>query len=63
MKVSSKGSAFLALGFFSGMTMIQGCLATRDWVKEQMDPLSNRVSTNEQKFESQIGRASCRERV
>lgn len=52
MKVSSKGmvSAFLAVGFFSGTMMIQGCIATRDWVKEQMDPLSGRVTQSENRL-------------
>jgi outer membrane protein OmpA-like peptidoglycan-associated protein len=42
---------------------MQGCIATRDWVKEQMDPLSSRVATNEQKLtqaENQIGTLSNR---
>jgi outer membrane protein OmpA-like peptidoglycan-associated protein len=37
---------------------MQGCLATRDWVKEQVDPVSGRVSQSEQrldKAEGQIG--------
>ena len=37
---------------------IQGCLATQDWVKEQMDPVTGRVSQSEQRLnqaESQIG--------
>jgi peptidoglycan-associated lipoprotein len=36
----------------------QGCIATRDWVREQMDPLSGRVSQSETRLnqaESQIG--------
>src|SRR4029077_454715 len=34
------------------------CIATRDWVKEQMDPLSTRVSKDEERLsqtENQIG--------
>ena len=47
---------------FSVMAVIllltQGCIATRDWVREQMDPLSGRVSQSETRLnqaESQIG--------
>ena len=29
---------------------LSGCLATRDWVREQMDPLSGRVSENENRI-------------
>jgi outer membrane protein OmpA-like peptidoglycan-associated protein len=51
---------FVAAGALGSLLLTQGCIATRDWVKEQMDPLSNRVSTNEQKFESQIATLSNR---
>jgi outer membrane protein OmpA-like peptidoglycan-associated protein len=56
MKVYSRTGAkvFVAAGALGSLLLTQGCIATRDWVKEQMDPLSNRVSTNEQKFDSQI---------
>jgi outer membrane protein OmpA-like peptidoglycan-associated protein len=30
--------------------MAQGCIATRDWVREQMDPVSNRVSQSENRL-------------
>jgi outer membrane protein OmpA-like peptidoglycan-associated protein len=49
---------FVAAGALGSLLLAQGCIATRDWVKEQMDPLSTRVSTNEEKLaktESQIG--------
>jgi hypothetical protein len=57
MKIYSQTGTryFVAAGALGSLLLAQGCIATRDWVKEQMDPLSNRVSTNEQKFESQIG--------
>jgi len=38
--------------------LAQGCLATRDWVKEQMDPVSARVSQSEKRInqaDGQIG--------
>jgi peptidoglycan-associated lipoprotein len=41
----------------------QGCIATRDWVREQMDPLSGRVSQSESrlgKAETQIGSLDTR---
>ena len=39
------------------LVMAQSCVATRDWVREQMDPLGSRVSQNETRLsqtESQI---------
>jgi len=41
---------FVAAGALGSLLLTQGCIATRDWVKEQMDPVSSRVSTNEQKL-------------
>ncbi|HEY7319333.1 MAG TPA: OmpA family protein [Candidatus Binatia bacterium] len=57
MKIYSQLGAktFVAAGALGSLLLTQGCLATRDWVKEQMDPLSSRVSANEQKVEAQIG--------
>lgn len=49
---------FVAAGAIGSLLFTQGCLATRDWVKEQMDPLSTRVSQGEErmsKAEGQIG--------
>jgi len=62
MKIYSQTGTryFVAAGALGSLLLAQGCIATRDWVKEQMDPLSNRVSTNEQKFENQIGTLSNR---
>jgi len=40
------------------LLLAQGCIATRDWVREQMDPVSTRVSQSEErlnKAENQIG--------
>jgi len=54
---------FVAVGALGSLLLMQGCIATRDWVKEQMDPVSNRVLTNEQKLaqaENQIGTLSNR---
>ena len=58
MKNSKTGARYLvAAGALGSLLLMQGCLATRDWVKEQMDPVSSRVATNEQKLtqvESQV---------
>ena len=54
---------FVAAGALGSLLLTQGCIATRDWVKEQMDPVSSRVSTNEQKLtqaENQIATLSNR---
>jgi len=43
--------------------ILSGCLATRDWVREQVDPLSGRVSQAEtrlEKAEGQIGQLGGR---
>ena len=34
---------FLGVGIAGSMLLSQGCLATRDWVKEQVDQVSGRV--------------------
>ena len=49
---------FIAASAIGSLLTAQGCIATRDWVKEQMDPVSTRVSQNEGRLaqaESQIG--------
>jgi outer membrane protein OmpA-like peptidoglycan-associated protein len=57
MKISMKqllAPALMATSLF----VMQGCIATRDWVKEQVDPVSGRVAQGEQrldKAEGQIG--------
>ena len=65
MKIYSQTGAryFVAAGALGSLLLTQGCIATRDWVKEQMDPLASRVSTNEEKLtqaDSQIGTLSDR---
>ena len=35
--------------------VMQGCLATRDWVMEQVDPVSGRVSQSEQRLDKAEG--------
>jgi len=65
MKIYSQMGAryFVAAGALGSLLLTQGCIATRDWVKEQMDPLASRVSTNEEKLtqaENQIGTLSNR---
>src|ERR1051326_5318353 len=49
MKCGSKQIGFKVLGAaaVTGMFAMQGCIATRDWVKEQMDPLAGRVTQSE----------------
>jgi outer membrane protein OmpA-like peptidoglycan-associated protein len=47
----------------SGIFVLSGCLATRNWVKEQVDPVSGRVSQTENRIgqaESQIGKLDGR---
>ncbi|MGE5218695.1 MAG: OmpA family protein [Chloroflexota bacterium] len=49
---------FLGVGAVGALLLAQGCLATRDWVKEQVDPVSGRVTQSEgrlDKAEGQIG--------
>ena len=59
MKIYSQTGArfFVAAGALGSLLLTQGCIATRDWVKEQMDPLSSRVSTNEEKLTQPIIRS------
>jgi outer membrane protein OmpA-like peptidoglycan-associated protein len=48
---------FVGAGVLGSLLLVQGCIATRDWVKEQMDPVSARVSQGEERMnqaESQI---------
>lgn len=62
MKIYSQTGArfFVAAGALGSLLLTQGCIATRDWVKEQMDPLSNRVATNEEKMTQEIGNLNNR---
>jgi peptidoglycan-associated lipoprotein len=53
----STRSGLVAAGIAGSMLLAQGCIATRDWVREQMDPLSGRVSQSETRLtqsESQL---------
>jgi len=53
------GARFLMMAAgLSLLVLAQSCVATRDWVREQMDPLGNRVSQNETRLsqtENNIG--------
>jgi outer membrane protein OmpA-like peptidoglycan-associated protein len=42
-------------GVVGSMLLAQGCIATRDWVKEQMDPLSGRVTQSEGRIDKAEG--------
>jgi peptidoglycan-associated lipoprotein len=56
-------NTILSAGALSSLLLAQGCIATRDWVKEQMDPVSNRVSESENRLtqsEKQIGAIDSR---
>ena len=64
-----KGSALIGpkylmtAGALGSLLLTQGCVATRDWVREQMDPVSNRVSQSESRLtqtEGQIGKLDGR---
>jgi outer membrane protein OmpA-like peptidoglycan-associated protein len=53
-----RANTMLTAGALGSLLLAQGCVATRDWVKEQMDPVSNRVSQSESRLtqtENQIG--------
>src|SRR3990172_6231380 len=57
MKVTVRQLFFPAL-MATSVFVIQGCLATRDWVQERLDPVAGRVSQSEQRLnqaEGQIG--------
>jgi len=47
---------FIGAGAVGALLLAQGCLATRDWVKEQVDPVSGRVTQTE----SQVGSLGSR---
>jgi outer membrane protein OmpA-like peptidoglycan-associated protein len=53
-----RANTIIIAGALGSLLLAQGCVATRDWVKEQMDPVSNRVSQSESRLtqsENQIG--------
>ena len=57
--LSWRAGALVAAGAF----ILSGCLATRDWVRETVDPLSGRVSQAETRIgqnEAQIGQLGSR---
>ena len=49
---------FIGMGVAGSMLLAQGCLATRDWVKEQMDPVAGRVSKTEGRLDQVDGQIS-----
>lgn len=54
MKISTRNIIFpILLG--TSLFLMQGCLATRDWVKEQMDPVAGRVAQSEQRLDKAEG--------
>jgi len=53
--ISISGASLLAGPLF----LAQGCLATRDWVKEQMDPVSARISQGENRINQAEGQLSA----
>src|SRR5438309_8796138 len=58
MKNYGGSSFFFSVVTAASLLTTQGCIATRDWVREQMDPLSGRVSQTESrlsKTETQLG--------
>jgi outer membrane protein OmpA-like peptidoglycan-associated protein len=60
MKIYSQtGTRYVVpAGALGALQLAHCCIATRDWVKEQMDPVSTRVSQSEErltKAENQIG--------
>lgn len=56
--VSYGAKYFMGAGVVGSLLLTQGCLATRDWVKEQVDPLAGRVSQTEGDISSLGGRMS-----
>ena len=52
----------LSVGALGSLLLAQGCIATRDWVKEQMDPVTNRVSQSEDRLTQGEGRLTQSEK-
>jgi outer membrane protein OmpA-like peptidoglycan-associated protein len=48
----------IGAGVVGSMLIGQGCLATRDWVKEQMDPVTGRVTQSEGRIDKAEGQIS-----
>lgn len=58
-RVASTGARyFFGAGIVGSMIFAQGCLATRDWVKEQMDPVTGRVTQTEGRLDKAEGQIS-----
>ena len=58
-RVASLGARYLiGAGVVGSMLVSQGCLATRDWVKEQMDPVTGRVTQSEGRLDKTEGQIS-----
>jgi peptidoglycan-associated lipoprotein len=55
---SNSARYFIGAGVVGSLLMAQGCIATRDWVKEQMDPLAGRVSQTEGRLDKADGQIS-----
>ena len=54
--VASLGAKYLiGAGIVSSMLLAQGCLATRDWVREHTDPISGRVTQSEGRLDKTDG--------
>ena len=49
---------FVGVGMEGSLLLSQGCLATRDWVKEQMDPVTGRVAKTEGRLDQIDGQIS-----
>ena len=49
-------NTIVTAGALGSLLVAQGCIATRDWVKEQMDPVSNRVTESETRLTKGEGR-------
>src|SRR4029453_17158904 len=55
----ASGSRYLVgAGLVGSLLLAQGCLATRDWVKEQMDPIDGRVTQTEGRLTQAEGQIS-----
>lgn len=60
MKIDTQSGAkvVLAAGGLVALLLSQGCVATRDWANQQLDPLAERVAKNEARLttaENQLG--------
>lgn len=59
MKGFSVGRYLVGAGLTGSLLLTQGCLATRDWVRENVsDPLSGRISQSEGRLEQAEGQIS-----